>query len=324
MQYLDYAFNLGLIHHFAGLEKGSPLFLTIRGREYTTHFEFVVGGQKVTAESVQIEVDAGYEGASDLILCEAKIGQPTHFNIRQLYYPFRHFSQIAPSKEIRPLLFTYDIHKGTYTFYEFTFTDKKVFNSIKLKLCFSYIIATDTDAPVTLTSLFDPSLETANNIVPQADDFNKIIELVSAVHTGLTTPAQLAEHFTFTERQAHYYREAAEFLGLISRDPDGELSLTNKGTLLANAPPAEQGKILAKLVVNSWLFQELFERARRKGYFTRDDISDLIASVLQGGKPRYSGSTVERRRQTIEAWLKWLHEQFECLAYDSGKYLPKW
>ena len=59
MQHLDYAYALSLIRHFA---KDDSLVLTIRGRKYTANFNFLAGGRRIEVDSVQTEVDAGYEG----------------------------------------------------------------------------------------------------------------------------------------------------------------------------------------------------------------------------------------------------------------------
>jgi hypothetical protein len=56
---LDFAYASSLIRTF--LEDDS-LVLTVRGRKCTPKFSFRVGKQNITAESVQTEVDAGYEG----------------------------------------------------------------------------------------------------------------------------------------------------------------------------------------------------------------------------------------------------------------------
>ena len=66
MQHLDFAYASSLIRTF--LEDDS-LVLTIRGRKYTPKFEFKVGKHLITTESVQTEVDAGYEGRSQIVLC---------------------------------------------------------------------------------------------------------------------------------------------------------------------------------------------------------------------------------------------------------------
>ncbi|MFN7100830.1 MAG: type II restriction enzyme, partial [Flavobacterium sp.] len=67
MQHLDFAFASSLLREF--LEDDS-LVLTIRGRKYTPKFEFYAGKhrQKLSVESVQTEIDAGYEGKDQVVL----------------------------------------------------------------------------------------------------------------------------------------------------------------------------------------------------------------------------------------------------------------
>lgn len=59
MQHLDFAYASSIIRTFFN---DDSLVLTIRGRKYTPKFSFYVNNHKITAESVQTEVDADYEG----------------------------------------------------------------------------------------------------------------------------------------------------------------------------------------------------------------------------------------------------------------------
>ena len=86
MQHLDRAYALSLVRHFVG---DDSLVLTIRGRKYTPAFDFVTGEFQIHTEGVQTEVDAGYEGAEQVVLVEAKSGNASNTITRQLYYPFR-------------------------------------------------------------------------------------------------------------------------------------------------------------------------------------------------------------------------------------------
>lgn len=69
MQYLDFAYANSLIRTFMN---DPSLVLTIRGRKYTPSFKFNVGNYCLEVESVQTEVDAGYEGKASIVLIEAK------------------------------------------------------------------------------------------------------------------------------------------------------------------------------------------------------------------------------------------------------------
>ncbi|MEC5189707.1 hypothetical protein GGQ77_003533 [Geobacillus thermodenitrificans] len=127
MQHVDYAFATGLIQDFVG---DDTLVLTIRGRKYTPKFDFQVNGHQLTVESVQTEVDAGYEGKEKLVLIEVKNSATTNTIIRQLYYPYRKWKYHVPDKEVIPLFF--EKRGGYYYIWQFKFEDDNDYNSIKL------------------------------------------------------------------------------------------------------------------------------------------------------------------------------------------------
>jgi hypothetical protein len=128
MQHLDYAYAASLIRTFM---EDNSLVLTIRGRKYTPSFEFSVGEQLVKVESVQTEVDAGYEGRNKIVLIEAKNRNTTNVIIRQLYYPFRQWQHFT-KKKIYTLFFDKDSIKNLYLMWQFEFEDVKNYNSIRL------------------------------------------------------------------------------------------------------------------------------------------------------------------------------------------------
>lgn len=126
MQHLDFAYASSLIRTFMN---DQSLVLTIRGRKYTPKFSFKVGKQIIETESVQTEVDAGYEGREQIVLIEAKNAKTTNTIIRQLYYSFRQWSSYT-TKKVVTLFF--EKRDNTFSLWEFKFIDKENYNSIKL------------------------------------------------------------------------------------------------------------------------------------------------------------------------------------------------
>jgi len=126
MQHLDFAYASSLIRNFMG---DDTLVLTIRGRKYTPQFSFNVGRHRITAKSVQTEVDAGYEGRDQVVLVEAKNAAARNIIIRQLYYPFRQW-QTHTQKTVLPLFFekTADV----FSIWHFRFANMDDYNSIEL------------------------------------------------------------------------------------------------------------------------------------------------------------------------------------------------
>lgn len=128
MQHLDYAYAASLIRTFTC---DPTLVLTIRGRKYTPEFNFKVNGQEIYVKSVQTEVDAGYEGMSQVVLIEAKVFAATNTIIRQLYYPYRQW-QSYTKKKVVTLFFDKVQDENAYSLWQFEFSDKDDYNSIRL------------------------------------------------------------------------------------------------------------------------------------------------------------------------------------------------
>lgn len=123
---LGRAYALSLARHFFG---DDSLVLTIRGRKYTPAFSFVAGGFQLDTESVQTEVDGGYEGANQVVLVESKNGKASNTIIRQLYYPFRQWQQHT-AKPVSTFFFQRRRHE--YHLWHFGFDNPDDYNSIRL------------------------------------------------------------------------------------------------------------------------------------------------------------------------------------------------
>ncbi len=128
MQHLDFAYASSLIRSYF---QDNSLVLTVRGRKFTPNigFKFQVGNHLLEAKSVQAEVDAGYEGKTQIVLIEAKNSKTKNTIIRQLYYPFRAW-QIYTQKKVNILFF--EKQKNDYSIWEFGFSDVNNYNSIQL------------------------------------------------------------------------------------------------------------------------------------------------------------------------------------------------
>lgn len=126
MQHLDFAYASSLIRTFM---EDSSLVLTIRGRKYTPEFSYKIGNNIIETKGVQTEVDAGYEGKDKVVLIEAKNSSTKNTIIRQLYYPYRQWTEHT-KKEVFLLFFEKRIDE--YLIWQYKFTDKNNYDSIKL------------------------------------------------------------------------------------------------------------------------------------------------------------------------------------------------
>lgn len=128
MQHLDYAYAASLLRYFIN---DPSLILTVRGRKFTSTFDFYVGNHLINVNGVQTEVDAGYEGKNKLVLVEAKKFNTTNVIIRQLYFPFRQWQERI-KKKVVTLFFSKDNKEDVYSIWQFEFKNPKQYNSIKL------------------------------------------------------------------------------------------------------------------------------------------------------------------------------------------------
>jgi len=216
-QALDFAFVSSLLRKFTG---DPGLNLVIRGRLYSGAFDFKLPqiDYSVRVSGVQIEVDGGYESRDAIYLIEAKTGKRDDFNIRQLYYPYLEWSTRS-RKRIVPIFLIHT--NGKFYFFEFSF--KRDFGDLKLERANGFVI---NEAP---TSQLSISYLTGRTAVegepevpfPQANDLDKIVDLVSLVDKSSVTKLEIADYFGFDLRQGDYYANAATYLGFVARRGDG-------------------------------------------------------------------------------------------------------
>lgn len=126
MQHLDFAYASSLIRTFMNDES---LVLTIRGRKYTPAFSFNVGTQTIETQSVQTEVDAGYEGRDKIVLIEAKNSATNNTIIRQLFYPYKQW-KLHTKKDVFLLFF--EKRGDVFYIWQYGFSDEHNYNSIEL------------------------------------------------------------------------------------------------------------------------------------------------------------------------------------------------
>lgn len=309
-QHIDFAFNSGLVERFAGI---GSLFLAIRGRKRAPSFDFRVGGVPLKASSVQVEIDAGFEAEHHIVVLEGKIGAPSSFHIRQLYYPYRFWQTIVPEKEIIPVFFTYQPDQNLSTFWHYRFRDPEDYLSIELVRAKSFVIQPSRANILPERSVpREHSPRLAANVIPQADDVRKIIEFPFRVAEGLDRAADIARAYEFNERQSRYYSEAAEAVGLVSSQ-DGRYALTETGAAFVRLPVQQRNELLfrqmLRLPVMYEILVELFLRPEKA--LNRDDIATIISRMST-----LKGDTLRRRSQTLLAWLRWVHRSVGVIQVD--------
>lgn len=139
--------------------------------------------------------------------------------------------------------------------------------------------------------------------VPQADSFWRVAEIPLLVEQGINTSGKLAAYYQFDPRQSSYYRQAAEFLGLVRLEKDHRYALTDLGREYVSRPADERRQLLAGLLAHFPPMRAALELSAKAGErgIGRGEITKLIERHSAIGK-----STPGRRAATLLAWLDWL------------------
>jgi hypothetical protein len=190
----EYAIAKGKLEKFT---KQSGLVLTMRNRTTTPIFSFFVNDKTIVVSHAQIEIDACYENMNQIIIFEAKIGIPSSFSIRQLYYPFRTY--LEQNKKIRSILFCLEPKEKIYSFWEYEFRPYDRPESIKFLSATHYKILISK----TISANNFKGIPEDNNLrkvgIPQADNVNKIIEFSVRVLEGYDNAESIKTHVRFCE-----------------------------------------------------------------------------------------------------------------------------
>jgi hypothetical protein len=308
-QAIDFAFISSLLTHFTG---DGQLSLTIRGRNFSDSFYFLLpdSGGRVDVTSVQIEIDAGYESPQAIYLIEAKVGQRSDFNIRQLYYPYLNWSSRS-QKKIVPIFLAFT--NGKYYLTEFRFAQNFGELSVVRNEC--YVINENPRPQLPLGSLLAETANTwlshhANVPFPQADDLDKVLDTVSAVDEGVNSRNQLADFFEFDERQGDYYANAASYLGFLSRDTNGFFVTDVGKDYLSLRSRKQRMEMIVRQLLTTPTFHQVLELVQERGLALLQIQPSEVARIIESNT-NLTGTTSKRRAQTVRSWLKWLHQNVD-------------
>lgn len=309
---LNCAWNAGILQSFLGEER---LFPTLTGRMGAKPFEFYIGSIRnggmttVAVNGAQIEVDAAYEGDSSLTIIEAKMDLAEDFIVRQLYYPYRHFSMLPIHKSVRTVFLTYSA--GIFSLSEYGFTNPDNYSSAVLLKTARYSL---DSAVITLADLIrlmestKPVADAGGIPFPQADTFERVINLCERLTRGPMTKEDIEEAYGFDPRQADYYFNAAAYLGLAKREggKGSRVVLSDNGRALSDLPLARRNMRLADLILRHRAFRETFRLSLAQGSIPdKNEIREILLKTNPGlGNP--DGETYARRASTIRHWTQWL------------------
>jgi hypothetical protein len=313
---INCAFISKILQDFTGEEN---LFPTVSGRMSSSTFNFNIncstGLFPISVGNSQIEIDGGYEGDYSLNLIEAKNYISDDFLIRQLFYPYKLWSNKI-SKKVRPIFLTYS--NGVFHLREYVFTDINHYNSINLVRHKKYIIADSSFNVETIENILanTTTIVEPNIPFPQANNFDRIINLCELLkEKDFISKEDITQNYDFDYRQTDYYSNAGKYLGLIEvgKDPlTGNIGcfLTDLGNKIFNINLIDRQQEFVKLIVSHSVFNTTLRLYLQNGEMPSRN--DIIEIMKQSGLHNInSDSTYYRRSSTISVWLNWIMNLIE-------------
>ena len=304
----------GIFEDFLGCGR---LQATVSGRMSSGTIPLKMGTLDVNVERAQMEIDAGLESPELLCLVEAKNSINDDFNIRQLYYPWARF-QAQMSKPVVPVYLVYS--NGVFHLYRFEFRDAADPRSIHFVDGARYALTPNLLDEAALREILEtttPGPEPEGVPFPQADSFERVINLCELAAEAPLTMDDIWSHYGFVERQARYYSDAAKYLGFMARTEDGAFTLTDAGRAVFERPDrnARNRGIITALASRATFHAVLRESLAAGTLAGKDAVfAAMTAAQVRGSRGKAVGdSTRLRRAGTARAWAEWawrtVHEQ---------------
>ena len=140
------------------------------------------------------------------------------------------------------------------------------------------------------------------------------MDLPLAIDEGIDTAAKIAKRYGFAPRQAEYYIEATEILGLIRRQGK-KLELSSDGRKYLNLDvPQRKIALIRRILTLPVVSYSIAELIANASYSMSKGEMRLMVTEVTG----ISGSTIGRRSHTIMAWLKWVGDETGVFEVKSG------
>jgi hypothetical protein len=303
---IELAFLSNLLGRFLKLEN---LVLTRRGRLSSGIFKIDLPSRnlQMIVKNAQIEVDSVFESEEAVVLIEAKMAFRDDFHVRQLYYPYI-WLKTQTTKRVIPIFLSYS--NGQFEFIEYEIGS--VFGEVNPVQQGRFIIDEDAVATLPLSILLKylpvPE-ELPETPFPQADDFEKVVDFVSAIGEGSVEEDQLSERYGFVKRQAGYYFNAAKYLGFVS----SEREVTREGQrLLSQRFRVNRSEQLLKSMLARPVFRSAFDRLIALDFdITKLNVSEIEKWISETRTDKLAVDTRKRRAQTVKSWLAWVTRNLE-------------
>ena len=288
---------------------GADVELSFFGKVVMKTLDFSVsqhGGEAVrfVGSGMQIELDAVFENDQQMLLVEAKIRRPRDFNVRQLYFPYRHFRE-KTEKVIRPILMVYD--RGVFEFIEYHFADPQNMSSFEIvRTQVVAVIAPDSPLENLKGIAKNPEIAFGAEGVtfPQANDFDKVIEVARTASANPVGKEEIGQALGVGGRQVDYYIQAARYIGLVESSATGIAATKLAKKILRKSLPTRNVE-LSTLIVQMPTVGKCFLFTAEEGFLPT---VEYVSMKLANPEDFLGVNETTRRRRisTAISWTRWI------------------
>lgn len=287
------------------------LVSTVSGRmssgEFVFNIDTAFGTKSIAVNNSQIEIDAAYEGIQYLSLFEAKRDLSDDFLVRQLYYPYRVWSNRV-TKPVKPVFLIFS--NGVFNLYQYQFSDPQSYNSLQLVKQKNYVIATEI-CLADIENLLRNVVEIQEPVIsfPQANSMTRIINLIELLYEKPMTKQDITSEYAFDERQTNYYTDAGRYLGLIDKGHDDDrnilFQLSPQGRYIMGLEYKARQLAIVSQILSHKVFRETLKLHLQCGEMPD---AQTIVQIMKGASLYNvkADSTYFRRSSTIVGWVNWI------------------
>ena len=137
---------------------------------------------------------------------------------------------------------------------------------------------------------------------PQANDLNKVLQLVELNQEQICDNNYLMSFLNVTQRQVNYYLAACSYLGIIDR----KRQFTDLGKSLKKKSEESLIIAIAKIIVAKPVFGEAFFNK----FFTGEDLSkEEISELITFSCEIDNLEVADRRASTVKKWIDWIFDK---------------
>jgi len=216
------------------------------------------------------------------------------------------------NKTVIPMLMTYS--NDIFSFFIYKFEDYLNYNSMIFVEQKNYVIDSEQiqlDDVYKVFSTVNVVVEPDKIPFPQADSFERVIDLLSLLVEKDLTKDEITENYQFDRRQTQYYTDAGRYIGLISKHKDSickeiTYSLTDNGKLILRKKHKAKYIELIKIILKYKVFYEVFNLTIMNGEIPG---KQKVCQVMQENSLAINNATIARRSTTVRSWLEWILAQ---------------